>query len=211
MERPPRDELANALTHGLGSLLAVAASVWMIARAGATGNWPLIVACTAYGFSLAGVFFSSAMSHWIMDAAGRTVFRRLDQGFIYLLIVATYTPFSLVYLPGWWWATILITMWLIALAGFASKVLLAHRVDRVSVIGYIALGWLPALGGVTAAANVPPEALWGIVGGGVLYTIGTWFLFHDRRRWFYHAVWHVFVVAAAAVHFATTMTWVIGR
>jgi hemolysin III len=209
MDHRHRFEPANTITHGVATLLAIPAGIVLVARG---WNQPvpwLPAACVAYAVALTGVFFCSTMSHWIRREPARTLWRRLDQGFIFLLIVATYTPFSLVYLSGWWWNSILVAMWVGALAGFVSKVLLAHRVDRVSVIAYIGLGWMPAMGGVAMANTVPAPIFWGIYGGGVVYTAATWFLFNDRRRWYYHAIWHTLVLAAATIHYVTTLVWVV--
>jgi hemolysin III len=203
-----QSEVANTLTHAAGTVLAVVGTFFLVSRSIGYGSL-LFAACLVYGVSLTGVFLCSTLSHWIVEEPHRTRFRRLDQGFIYLLIVATYTPFSIVYLRETRWWIILAAMWAIAIAGFASKVVHSHRVNRVSILSYLILGWLPALGGWPSGADIPVEAVLGVLGGGVVYTIGTWFLVNDRRRWYFHACWHVFVMAAAAIHFFTTLGLVI--
>jgi hemolysin III len=209
MEQYRREEIANSITHGLGTLLALIAAGSLVASTWNLGNRTLAMACTAYGVALVAVFFCSTMSHWIRTESWRARFRALDQGFIYLLIVATYTPFSIVYLTERRWWLILAAMWTIALAGFVSKVFWSHRVNRVSILMYLVLGWMPVLGGWPASAAVPVGAIIGILAGGAAYTAGTWFLVHDDRAWYLHAIWHLFVIGAAAIHYGTTMTWVI--
>ncbi len=206
VERPRREEIANALTHGIATAVAGVASIWLISRAWRFGDPVLIAACSVYAVTLVSVFYCSTMSHWVTDHTRRTLFRQLDQGFIYLLIIGTLTPFLLAYFPGRWSSLILVVSWLIAIAGFASKVFFAHRVNRVSVVGYIALGWIPAMAAIPSGNKAPLPALLGILAGGILYTTGTYFLYNDRRYWYYHAVWHLFVFVAAGVHFATMLT-----
>lgn len=209
MHRPQREEIVNSLTHALATVLAAAAGVWLVLQVNDSGNTPLVVACAVYGVGLVGVFLSSALSHCAMTDKGRSRFRQLDQAFIYILIVATYTPFSIVHLRSPFWWGVLALMWLIAIGGFLSKVMFVHRVDSASVLGYVALGWIPAMAGLPFSDLVPREAMYGIIAGGVLYTAGTLFLLNDRRVWYFHAVWHLFVVAGAAVHFWTTIEYVI--
>lgn len=209
MERPRREEELNAATHGIATILAVLAAVMMVIRANQLESWLVTVACLVYGIALVGVFASSTMSHSAKSAESRRFYRQLDQAFIFLLIVATYTPFSVVHLQTSFWHILLGGMWLVAITGFLRKLFMAHRVDSVSVLGYVFLGWMPALGGLSIFDGVPAAAVWGIVGGGVLYTLGTVFLLNDRRVWYFHAIWHLFVVAGAGVHWWTTMVYVV--
>ncbi len=209
MERPRREENLNVLTHGLGTVLSLLATWLMLRAASSTQNSQLWVACLVYGLSLVGVFFSSTLSHWAGTPIWRQRFRQLDQAFIYLLIVGTYTPFSVAHLRTPFWTILLTVMWVLACVGFVSKLWVAHRVDSVSVLGYVALGWMPALGGLSLFEGVPSAGVWGILIGGVLYTLGTLFLVNDRKVWYFHGIWHVLVIAGAAVHWWTTMTYVL--
>lgn len=209
MERPQREETANAITHGLATVLAVVGAVWLMVSVSGSGNPALIVACLVYAISMVGVFFCSTMSHLMKTSGSRRLFRKLDQAFIYLFIVATYTPFSVAFLDATLWWILLGAMWLVAITGFVSKIFRSHRIDTVSIWGYVALGWMPALGGLPLSRLAPAGASWGIVAGGVLYTIGTIFLFNDGKVWYFHAIWHLMVVAGAAVHWWVTMTYVV--
>ncbi len=210
MERREREEIANSFTHALGTVLAIVAAFFLIARSWDHANRYMTWACIAYAISLVCVFFSSTMSHWAVTETNRAKFRSLDQGFIYLLIVATYTPYSIAYLSDRRSLIVLIAMWMIALTGFASKVFLSHRINRVSILTYVVLGWMPLLCGWPSDAGVPAQAVMGILAGGVTYTAGVWFLMNDYRTWYMHSIWHLLVIAAAGMHFATTMIWIVG-
>jgi hemolysin III len=206
MERPPREERLNALTHGGATLMATIASSWLIFRAIQFGRLDLTIAASIYGTTLVGVFLFSTLSHSESNSDRRTIFRRLDQGFIYLLIIGTMTPFLLAYFAGARSYWILVISWAVAIVGFGSKVFFAHRVNRVSVVSYIALGWIPPLAVLPVDLNeVPLGPLVAIVLGGFLYTLGTYFLYFDRKAWYYHSIWHLFVLAAASVHYLAVL------
>ena len=134
-------------------------------------------------------------------------FRALDQAFIYLLIVGTYTPFSLHFWDAVSANTLLVLMWGIAILGFVGKVFFAHRVSRVSVLSYIVLGWMPVVG-------LPFHDHWNVacmlwvLAGGIVYSAGTIFLLNDQRASWCHPVWHLFVIVASVIHFVAVVKFV---
>jgi hemolysin III len=85
--------------------------------------------------------------------------------------------------------------------GFVSKILLAHRIDAVSVWIYVLLGWMPIAAASSLVGLVPDAGLWWILIGGLCYTVGTVFLIFDHRVCHFHALWHLFVIAGSACHF----------
>src|SRR5690606_34892832 len=112
-----------------------------------------------------------------------------------------FTPFSLVYLRSGGWWIFFAAMWTLALTGFFSKVLFAHRVESVLTIAYIALGWMPILVSPLLVRIVPGEVLWLMLAGGLCYTAGTLFLAFDTKIRFFHAAWHLWVIAGSMLHF----------
>jgi hemolysin III len=167
-----------------------------------------VAGCSIYLASLVAVYAMSTLSHSFTTPQIRSLFRRLDQGFIYCLIVATYTPFSLVYLRTWPWWCLLGVMWAIALWGFFSKVLFAHRIDAVVVWPCVVLGWLPAVAAPSLMHVLPTAILWWMLGGGILYTLGVLFLVYDNRIRHFHAVWHLCVIAGSACHFFAILMFI---
>jgi hemolysin III len=200
-QRSDADELVNAATHAIGCLLAIFGAVVIAGSVIRSGNLLSIIGCAVYLASLIAVYAMSTLSHSARSLQWKSLFRRLDQGAIFLLIAATYTPFSIAYLPSAPWWILLGAIWTMAIAGFVSKVFFAHRVDFVSITPYVLLGWMPAMGAPTIVQTMPlPIFLWMVVGG-VCYTIGTLFLIYDDRIRHFHAVWHLFVIAGSACHF----------
>jgi hemolysin III len=204
------DEWANSLTHGVGFLLAAAGSVALMAEAVATGGRQRVLGCGIYCASLIAVYAASTLSHWFLDPHWRSLFRRLDQAFIYLLIAGTYTPIALTFLNGGWLWALFAAIWLVALLGFISKLVFRHRIEAVSLSIYGVLGWMPALAIQPAYVRMPGPAFWLMVIGGVLYTVGMLFLFLDHKARYFHATWHLLVMAASTCHYATIF-WYMAR
>ncbi|MBL9092735.1 MAG: hemolysin III family protein [Planctomycetaceae bacterium] len=196
-----REEWANAFTHGIGLLLSLIGGWYLNERAAASGDAYRWAGCAVYALTLIGVYTFSTLSHLFQRPTARHIFRVFDQAFIYLLIVGTYTPIAAGYLHGGWLTFLLVAMWGVAIAGFLSKTVLRHRIDSISTVGYLVLGWMPALAVPAAFELLPYEALWMMVGGGLLYTLGVVFLVLDRKVPYFHAVWHLMVMAAGATHF----------
>lgn len=194
------EEWLNALTHAIGTALCIVGSVALIGRATETGQWLRIIGCTIYAASLIGVYAASTLSHFFEEPRLRTLFRVLDQAFIYLLIVGSYTPVALVYLHGGWLWVLFAAMWAVALFGFTSKVMYRHRIEAISTTLYVVLGWMPILG-IGAWGRLPSQAIAFFVAGGLCYTFGLLFLLLDKRRRFFHAVWHLFVIAGSVFHY----------
>ncbi len=96
MQRPQKEEWLNAATHGCGLLLSIAATVWVVGRLGQMAPQSMVigVACVVYCLSLMGLYLVSTLSHVFMQGLWHERFRRLDQAFIYLLVLGTYTPLA---------------------------------------------------------------------------------------------------------------------
>lgn len=200
-QRPAREDLANWLTHGLGFLLSLIGAVALLMRAANNSTSAVFVACAVYSFSAIGLYLSSTLSHKVTDPSKRAWYRMLDQAFIYLMITGSFTPYTTAFLNDSWWNGVISFMWLISISGFVSKLFFAHRVEKVAVWFYLFLGWTPFFAGMFFEDSLPSGPFWSIVVGGVFYTAGTFFLFNDQIRWYFHAIWHLFVIAGSAVHF----------
>ena len=201
MLRPTTDELWNTLTHALGFVLSVLGALFLVSEAiPRTDAWR-VAGCSVYAASLMSVYLCSTLSHSASRPDQKRLWRQLDQAFIYLLIVGTYTPFGLAYLRTGGWLLFLVSMWLLALLGFFSKLLWAHRVEAVAVWIYVILGWMPIVTAYPLMGRVPEGPLWWMLIGGVVYTAGTLFLMNDRKSASFHPLWHLCVIGGSACHF----------
>ena len=207
--RSAADELVNAATHAFGFVLAIVGAMVMVSGVRTQGDPLIAFGCGLYLGSLLAVYAMSTLSHSAASPRWKSLFRRLDQGFIYVLIVATYTPLSLAYLHGVFWWSVFGAMWVAALVGFVAKVFFAHRTEAVSVVSYLALGWMPVLAVPELVRTVPAAALWSMFLGGLCYSVGTLFLMYDERVRHFHAAWHLCVIAGSACHFVGILEFVV--
>jgi hemolysin III len=204
------EEIINSLTHGLGLILSLAGTAVLIRRVAEAPDAWRQAGCGIYAAALVAVYAASTLSHAVARPAWRHVFRILDQSCIYLLIAGTYTPFALEYVRfGRWWLYFAL-MWTFALIGFVSKLFFRHRIDAVTIWSYLLLGWLPIIPALNYLDLVPAGALLLILLGGLCYTAGTAFLVHDHRHFSFHGIWHLFVVAGSACHYAAVLLYVAG-
>lgn len=202
------NEVANSITHGLGFVLSLPAAAYIMQLALRTGDAWHIAGCAIYALTLMGVYLASTLSHVVSEPKWKHFFRQCDQGAIYLFIAGTFTPFAFNYVRDGFWVLIPIAVWAIALAGCFSKLFLARRIHGVELPVFIMLGWLPGLSAPHVAHVIPLEVLWWMVGGGICYTAGTWFLKNDHRAWWMHSIWHLLVIAGSAMHFAAIVLYV---
>jgi len=132
--------------------------------------------------------------------------RSWDQGAIYLLIAGTYTPGIIAFCPNWAAAGLLTLVWSLATYGFYCKVIAQKRLNSVTTATYLALGWGPAM---VLVPFVPRVFFLWLLAGGILYSIGVVFLLNDHRVKYFHAAWHLWVIAAAAAHYFAISTMAI--
>lgn len=190
-------EALNAWTHGAGFLISLPAGI-ALNRFVIEQREQLVYACLAYSLSLSGMYLFSTLSHAVRNPDLRHRVRAWDQGMIYALIAGTFTPFTWAYMEGWARIALLAFVWIAAATGFYSKVLAQHRINNMTSVSYVLLGWIPAM---VLLGHVSLECFATMAFGGVLYTFGTLFLQNDHRSWCFHAIWHLMVILASACHY----------
>jgi hemolysin III len=199
--RSPSEESMAVATHGLGLALSVVGSVVLLSTVWVGGDPWVIGGCAFYALTLIAVYAASTLSHVYMPERLNRLFRALDQGFIYLLIVGTFTPLVMAYLRTPFWLGFYAVILSVAIGGFLSKTVFAYRLDGLAVWLYEVLGWSEALAAKPMLQLIPAAGLYWIVAGGLFYTVGTIFLVVDIRRYHFHAIWHVMVIAGSICHF----------
>jgi hemolysin III len=202
------EEVAHALTHGLGVVLAIAGLTVMVARAALYGNAWHIWGASIFGATLVLMYTASTLYHGIPLPRAKKVLRIIDHSSIYFLIAGTYTPFTLVTLHGeWGWWLFGIT-WGLALAGVVFKVFLTGRYENLSLGIYLAMGWSIVLAIKPLLRTLEPGGLVLMLLGGLSYTGGVVFYMKDHKR-YYHAVWHAFVLAGSVLQYFAVLFYVI--
>jgi hemolysin III len=206
-ELRPVDELSNLITHGFGLLLAVAATLLLMPIVIARQELQTILACGVYCTTLLLLYAASTLSHAFHDLDLRRLFRMLDQACIFLLIAGSMTPFAVVYLnQGHWWL-FLPVMWVLAGAGVLF-VWYQRNLSDLGKVTYGILGWLPIVAIGELFHHAPFGLVLWIIAGGMLYTVGTVFLAYDRKIRYFHALWHMFVVAGSGCHYVGILVYI---
>ncbi|MBB1472773.1 MULTISPECIES: hemolysin III family protein [unclassified Luteimonas] len=205
--RRQREELASALTHGLGATAALAAGAVLVTLAAMHGDGWQLGSAIVFSTSLLLLYVASTLYHAFRDPVLKGRLKIFDHCAIYLLIAGTYTPFTLIGLRGplgWW---MFAAIWSLALAGVVFKLFYTGRFKRLSTLIYVAMGWmvLVAIKPVLVALDAWTFA-W-LVAGGVAYTLGTVF-YHRESLPYSHAIWHLFCIAGSACHYIAVMAQV---
>ncbi|MDH3479972.1 MAG: hemolysin III family protein [Gemmatimonadota bacterium] len=202
------EEVAHAITHGVGLALSVAALTVLVAFASLRGNAWHVVSCSIYGATLVLLYAASTLYHAIPSPRAKDVFRILDHSAIYLLIAGTYTPFTLVNLRGGWGWTLFGLVWGLAILGIVLEAVARQRIRFLSVVLYLGLGWLAAIAVKPLLDAVEIGGLVLLLVGGLAYSGGVVF-YGWRRLPYHHAIWHVFVMVGSAAHFFAVLYFVI--
>ncbi|KGP92096.1 hemolysin D [Pontibacillus chungwhensis BH030062] len=203
-----REEIVNAVTHGIGVLLSIAALVLLVVNASINGNAWHIVSVSIYGATMIFLYLSSTMVHGMPEGKWKDLFEIFDHAAIYLFIAGTYTPLLLVVLRGTLGWTLFGIVWGIAIFGVVFKFFFVKKFVVLSTVFYVLMGWIIVLAWNPLATKLAFGGLVLLVVGGVLYSVGT--IFYVWRSFtFHHAVWHLFVLAGSAMHFFTIFFYVI--
>lgn len=202
------ERIANALTHGIGIGLSVAALSVLVVFAALWGDSWRVVSFAVYGSTLVLLYTASTFYHSFSHPRLRRIFWTFDHCAIYLLIAGTYTPFTLVTIRGGWGWSIFGIIWGLAIAGIAFKFLFPGRFEVVSTALYIAMGWLVIIAIKPVVAALPAGGVTLLVAGGLSYTLGVAFFAWSSLP-YNHAVWHLFVLGGSVCHFFSILFYVL--
>jgi hemolysin III len=207
LDYDPQEELINAYSHGLGAVLAFIAVIFLIVKGYGLplGQW---ISLWVYGLSLVLLLSSSMLYHFAQDERKRYWYKKLDHTAIYYLIAGTYTPFLSIAIPTAKAHHLLIALWVIALIGTLFKLVFIHRFQKISLAAYLVMGWLAVLVMDDMQRYLSKDAIQLLIAGGLAYTVGTLFYALKNVR-YTHAIWHVFVLLGAGLHFLAIYCYVL--
>ena len=193
------EEQLNAITHGIGAALGIAALVLLIVYADTTKPWSLF-SVIVYGISIIILFLASTFYHAVKGEKRKHYFRIVDHVSIYLLIAGTYTPVLLISLAatlGW---ALFWTVWGIAAFGVVLKLFFTGKYEIFSTLLYLVMGWLIIFDFSNLSESLGPNGILWLFAGGLSYTVGIIFYAIQKVPYF-HVVWHLFVLGGAICHF----------
>lgn len=202
------EEIANAITHGLGTFLSIAGLVVLVVRAAleapAAQKAYYVTSFSIFGFSMVFLYLMSTLYHSLLKTGAYTVFERLDHSAIYVLIAGTYTAYCLTALrglQGWW---IFGIIWGLAAAGISLYAVFGSRLRVLSVFTYVLMGWIIVLAAEPLRKRIPAISWNLLLAGGIVYTAGAVVYSLRRIRWT-HPVWHLFVMGGTGLHFFSVL------
>jgi hemolysin III len=209
MQNPVR-----GLLHGTAALLSAAGAVflWLRAPEDSSRQVPLLI----FALSMVALYTASSLYHSVpWCEVWKQRMQRLDHSMIYILVAGTFTPIAGIVLDGWLRWAALGTVWGIALAGILQKIFLPRLGNWLSIALQTAQGWLALLLLYPLAQRLPGPALLLVALGGFLYTAGLVLFLAERPRLWprvfsYHEVFHLFVMAGSAAHYAMAF-WYVAR
>jgi hemolysin III len=200
--------IADGVVHGIGVFGGlVAATVLVVLTAVYASAFEVFAVSVYVAGLLAMLVLSATYNLWPVSRA-KWILRRFDHSAIYVLIAATYTPVIMQVKDSIYAIAMLIGVWCVAIVGVVLKLALPGRYDRVAVGLYLAMGWSGAMLYDAVAAVLPSLALWFVVAGGALYSLGVIFHAWQRLR-FQNAIWHSFVLLGAACHYTAVLDLVL--
>ena len=192
------EERFNSLTHAIGAALAIVGAVPMIIHAEADGSCA-VFSSVCYTASLFLLYTVSAVYHAAITPSFKQHLRILDHCSIFILILGTYVPYSLLIVGG-------AAGWLVfganialAIIGITIKIIDLERFERASMVLYLIMGWLAVLVVPTIVKSLPTHRLMLLLSGGVTYTVGI--IFFKQERKYMHAIWHLFVLAGSILQY----------
>ncbi len=195
------EERANAASHGLGCLLALAAMPVLAEQVDAYHHPMRHLGVNVFIVTMVLMYLVSTVYHALPAGHAKRALRKCDHAVIFVFIAGSYTPFALGQIQrgeGW---SMLLAVWGIALVGVALKLSDRLRHPLFSTLLYLAFGWMVVVVARPMLDSLPPMGLRLLVAGGVAYSLGSFFFLLDRRMPYSHFVWHLFVITGSTCHF----------
>ena len=193
------EEIANAVSHGVGELLAIAGAVVAIVTAAIHGTAITVVSASLYGASMILLYLFSTLYHSLTNRSAKRVFRVFDHCSIFILIMGSYIPICLVLIGGALGWTLFGINAFCTVLGIVFNSINLERWSKPSVVLYVIMGWSVLIGAKSVISAVDAAGIALLVGGGAAYTAGI--IFYKARRKYMHLVWHIFVLAGTVLHY----------
>jgi len=194
------EEIANAITHGTGVGLSIAALVILVVFAAKRSDAWKVVSFSIYGATMISLYLASTLYHSFPQPNVKRFFRILDHSSIFLLIAGTYTPVTIGTMRGGWGWTLFGIIWGLSIVGINLKVFVMSKLKFLSVVVYVLMGWMIVIAIRPLLNSAPHSFLMWMLIGGLAYTLGVLF-YVARTMPYHHSIWHLFVLGGSICHF----------
>jgi hemolysin III len=204
-EQSQKEEIANAVSHGIGLVVTLVGSPFLIMHAARNGDAGFMVGTSLFAATMVLLYLASTVYHALPMGHYKRMFRGIEQSMIFLFIASTYTPFTLGILRGDWGWALLGLVWSLAVGGVALVAFEKISNHIVCASFYLLMGWLVVIAVDPLLAKVPKSGLLWLFAGGLAYTVGVVFLVTDSRLRYGHFIWHLCVMAGTACHYLAVL------
>ncbi len=206
------EELANAISHGVGLIMAIVATSVIVVFSALRGDSWLVASTAIFGATLILLYFSSTMNHSLAHGKTKDFFHNFDQIAIYLLIAGTYTPIALsIIRDDWGWVMFGIE-WGLAISGLLIKAFIPNKFERgvnlFIIISYVIMGWLLLLFLIPLSKHLSTASMIFLFSGGLFYTFGILFFKLEKLK-FSHLIWHLMVIGGSVCHWLAIFLYVL--
>jgi len=203
------EEIANAVSHGVGALLAIAGTSVLIVAACLYGDAMSIVSSSLYGFFTILLYLFSTIYHSLTNTKAKKVFQIFDHCSIFLMILGSYIPVSLCLIRGAWGWTLFGITAALSVIGIVFNSIDVKKWHKLSMVLYVLMGWSLVFMFDHVLKLVPMKGILLLVSGGVFYTIGIIFFAIDTRVRYMHYIWHIFVLLGTITQYFFILFYVI--
>lgn len=204
----PEEELANAWTHGIATVFAIIGTVFLLLKTPANAIEKQ-VGFLVFGLSMVLLYAASTTYHSVKSQQKKALYKKLDHIAIYILIAGTFTPFCWIVLRSEALGiNVLIAVWAIAFVGTIFKIFFTGKMEVLSLVSYLGMGWLGFTMFSRLSELISPDAVNLMLYGGLCYTGGVIFYLFRKLK-YHHAIWHIFVVGGTVFHFAAIYLYVL--
>lgn len=201
------EEVMNSITHGVGAVFGVIATIIMLVITTNKGVLYLTSA-VVFGLSLILLYAMSTLYHAVTSDKVKRVLQAFDHSSIYILIAGTYAPYALITLKGSVGVLVFTVVGLIAVIGIVLNIISVERFKKISMVLYIISGWTAILAIKPIVDNLPLNGLILMGVGGAFYTVGIIFYKLKGKKYF-HSIWHLFVLGGSVSHFLSIALYVL--
>lgn len=200
-------EPVSGFTHLFGVVLSIIGLISLIIHSNVNESLSRILIFSIFGCSLILLYSASSIYHlsYFKESIIK-ILRKIDHSMIFVLIAGTYTPICLIALKNIWGLSLLIGIWLFAVAGIIIKVFFFNAPRWLSTLFYVLMGWAAIIAIVPLTKSLPLPAILWLFAGGIFYTIGAVIYATKKPKITFkyigfHEIFHIFVLAGSLCHY----------
>ena len=199
-----KEDWVNSITHIIGAVFALVVTVLCVARGITLNRVDYVVLSLIYGITMLSVFVCSSVYHGLRPNNAKKVLRVFDHAMINFMIVGTITPYMVLAVApinpimGW---TLLIACWVAAITAVVITFTLFNKTKVIQMVLYMVIGWSSFMTVFVLWKHFSKDAIFLMVTGGIAYTIGAILYGIGRKKKYIHAVFHIFIILGAFLHF----------